>query len=97
MARKRVVSRTITSTEAKVLCVDITTNATTTVEVDLSGVYKDTKALMKAVRNALETETLKPVHVEATKEVEALYVMPEQQFINLAEKVDKIEAETEEN
>ena len=84
MARVPMVTRTITTTNAKVLCVSIAENKTFEQEVALPRTYKDEKTLMKQVKAVLENENVKPVHVISTEEVETLYGMSEQEFIQLA-------------
>lgn len=84
MARKRMVTRTIKTTHVEVLCLDITTEETVNKSVILSGTYKNNKALMKAVSNILNSETLKAVHVTDSTEKETLYGMDENDFIHYA-------------
>ena len=84
MARVPMVTRTITTTKDKVLCVSIVENKTFEQEVVLPRTYKDEKSLMKQVKAALENENVKPVRVISTEEVETLYGMSEQGFIQLA-------------
>ena len=84
MARVPMVTRTITTTNAKVLCVSIVENKTFEQEVTLPRIYKDEKSLMKQVKAVLENENVKPVHVISTEEVETLYGMSEQDFITSA-------------
>ena len=84
MARVPMVTRTITTTKAKVLCVSIVENKTFEQEVALPRTYKDEKSLMKQVKAVLENENVKPVHVISTEEVETLYGMSEQEFITSA-------------
>ena len=84
MARIPMVTRTIKTTKAKVLCVSIAENKTFEQEVALPRTYKDEKALMKQVKVVLENDNVKPVRVISTEEVETLYGMTEQEFISLA-------------
>lgn len=88
MARKAMVTRTIVTTVAQVLCMNLTSAEPTTLEVTLPRTYKDNKALMKAVENAIADENIKPVVVKSTNEVETLYGMAEQDFINHASVLD---------
>lgn len=84
MARKPMVTRTITTTEATVLCVDIEKGEPFNTTVVLPRTYKDEKNLMKAVESAVNNGSVKAVHVVATKELETLYGMEEGDFIKYA-------------
>lgn len=84
MARKPMVTRTITTTKANVLCMDIQTAEPFNKVVTLPRTYKDDKTLMKKVQEVVETDTVKAVHVVDKEEVETLYGMTEQEFIQKA-------------
>lgn len=88
MARKPMVTRTITTTKANVLCMDIQTAEPFNKVVTLPRTYKDDKTLMKKVQEVVETDTVKAVHVVDKKEVETLYGMTEQEFIQKAVVLD---------
>lgn len=85
MARVPMVTRTIVATKVNVLCLNIETSEPFNKDVTLSGTFKDSKSLMKAVEKVVNSDTEKAVHVVATEEVETLYGMTEQKFIELAE------------
>lgn len=84
MARKPQVTRTIQTTKVNVMCVDTTTADVTTKIVEVSGVYKDEKALLKEAKKLLETETIKVVSIVSFNTVENLYMMLEKDFIEHA-------------
>lgn len=84
MARKPMVTRTITTTKANVLCMDIQTAEPFNKVVTLPRTYKDDKSLMKKVQEVVETDTVKAVHIVDKEEVETLYGMTEQEFIQNA-------------
>ena len=84
MARIPMVTRTITTTKAEVLCLDITAGEPFNQSVTLPRTYKDEKALMKQVSKLIDDENIKAVHIVKTEEVETLYGMTEQEFITLA-------------
>lgn len=88
MARKPMVTRTITTTKANVLCMDIQTAEPFNKVVTLPRTYKDDKTLMKKVQEVVETDTVKAVHVVDKEEVETLYGMTEQEFIQKAVVLD---------
>lgn len=85
MARAPMVTRTIVATKVNVLCLNIETAEPFNKDVTLSGTFNDSKSLMKAVEKVVNSDTEKAVHVVATEEVETLYGMTEQKFIELAE------------
>ena len=88
MARKAMVTRTITTTQVNVLCLDIVAGEPFNRQVTLPRTYKEDKKLMKAIEEVVNTENVKAVHVVAKEEVETLYGMSEQDFINNAVVLD---------
>lgn len=88
MARKRMVTRTILTTKATVLCMDTESLKSEYKDVILPRTYKDDEKLFKAVKNAIDTDTFKAVKIEETSSVETLYGMDEQDFINSAKILD---------
>lgn len=103
MARKPMVTRTITTTKCNVMCLDITAGEPFNKEVTLPRTYKDDKKLLKIVGELINTETIKAVHIVKKEEIETLYGMSEQDFINNAtildpetRKILETEAETTE-
>lgn len=85
MARQPEVTRTITTTTAKVMCLDIVLGESVTKDVVLSGSYKDDAHVLKAARKVIESDNLKAVHIISYEKKEALYAMSEQKFVELAE------------
>lgn len=85
MARVPMVTRTIVATKVNVLCLNIETAEPFNKDITLSGTFKDSKSLMKAVEKVVNSDAEKAVHVVANEEVETLYGMTEQKFIELAE------------
>lgn len=84
MARVPMVTRTIVMTRVSVMCLDVQVGEPCNKVVTVPRTYKDDEALMKKVRPLLETETLKPVHIVDKEEIESLYGMTEQDFIEHA-------------
>lgn len=86
MARTPMVTRTINTTKAKVLCLNIATSETLTVEVTAPRTYKNDADLMKTVKPIIEKQdNIKAVHIVSSEVVECLYGMTEQEFIEKAE------------
>lgn len=84
MARVPMVTRTITTTKVNVMCLDIDAGEPCNNCVVVPRTYKDDEKLLKKVKEVLETETLKPVHIVDKEEIETLYGMTEQEFIEHA-------------
>ena len=84
MARIPIVSRTITTTDASVMCVNIITGETETKTFTVPRTYKDNDKLLKVVKQLAETDELKPVHIVNVEVHETLYGMTEAEFIEHA-------------
>lgn len=82
MARKRMVTRTITFTTAKATVYDIASDLIKTVEYKLSGELSADVAL-KVIEK--EHEEVRPLKVFEVTVQEELYGMPEEKFLELAE------------
>lgn len=96
MARKRMITRTIIATEATALCLNIETGEAENHVYTVSGKFDDNEKLLKAVQAVGDTETLKVVTIVDSKQVETLYGMPEQDFMNAAEILPPRTAATDE-
>lgn len=85
MARKPMVTRTLLSTKANVLCLNITTGEAENKSVTVPRTYKDDKALLKAVTPIVEQDKdIKAVHIVDSEVNETLYGMTEQEFMEHA-------------
>jgi hypothetical protein len=82
MARKRMVTRTITITKAKATVYDIDKGKIQTLEYKLSGELSADDALKAITKEHAEVRPLKVTEVEVHEE---LYGMPEEKFLELAE------------
>lgn len=82
MARKRMVTRSITSTKAKVTVYSIEKDEIQTVEYKLSGELSADDALKAITKEHTEVRPLKVTAVDVQKE---LYGMEESKFLELAE------------
>ena len=81
MARIPMVTRTIQTTTANVLCLNIKEGEPFNKEVVIPRTYKDEKSMMKVVEKIINTEDVKAVHIVHTEVNETLYGMTEQEFI----------------
>ena len=88
MARKPMITRTIMSTRATVLCLNVETAEPTTEVFELARTYKDEDKLMKALKAQYENESTKLVHITDITEVEKLYGMSETDFMLNAVELD---------
>lgn len=82
MARKRMVTRTITSTKAKATVYNIEKDEIQTLEYKLSGELSEDDALKAITKEHTEVRPLKVTEVTVQEE---LYGMPEEKFLELAE------------
>lgn len=98
MARIPMVTRTIQTTTANVLCLNIKEGEPFNKEVVLPRTYKDEKSMMKVVEQLINTEDVKAVHIVHTEVNETLYGMTEQEFIAAARVLPdrKVSGETHE-
>ena len=96
MARLPMVTRTITTTKVNVLCLDIEHAEPCNKVVTIPRTYKDDNALLKVVKPIIETDELKAVHIVAKEEIETLYGMSENYFIEHATVLPKRGEKTEE-
>ena len=82
MARKRMVTRTITFTTAKATVYDIASNEIKTVEYKLTGELSTDDALKVITK---EHKEVRPLKVNDITVQEELYGMSEEKFIELAD------------
>ena len=83
MARKRMITRTVEHTTAKVMTLDVTTAEVQVRTYDIGGQYTD-EELLKKLQKLFQTDTLKLVHIESQTCKEVLLGMDEEEFIRLA-------------
>lgn len=88
MARKRMVTRTVTGTEVEVQIVSISASEITTINATVSGEYPDADKLMKAVKKSVETNDIKVLQILTTTKIDKCYGMLESEFIKLAKELD---------
>ena len=86
--RESKITRTIQTTKAQVMCLNVNDGTTTVQEFTLPRTYKDDKTILKALADK-NTDTVKLVHVASTEVISQLYAMPESKFMELAEPVVK--------
>ena len=77
MAKKPVITRTIQTTEATVLCMDVQQGEPFNKDVTLPRTYKDNTAMLKAAAAIIDTDEVKAVHVVRSEVKETLYGLPE--------------------
>lgn len=85
MARKPMVTRTINTTTAKVLCLNVETGESFEREVTLPRTYKDDKTVLSLAKEVIDTDSVKAVHIVGTTVNEIRYGMTEQKFIENAD------------
>ena len=85
MARVPMVTRTITTTKAVTMCLNIETAEPFNKVFTLPRTYPDKNKLLKKLQEIGNTETEKVVAVVDQTEVETLYGMKEEDFVQLAQ------------
>ena len=95
MARTPMVTRTITTTRANVMCLDVQAGEPFNKEITVPRTYKDDETLLKTVKPLVETETIKAVHIVSKTTIETLYGMTEQDFIEHAKVLPERNAKEE--
>lgn len=89
MAKERMVTRTVLSTECEVLCVNISTVETTIQTFTLTGKQENVGQILKSLKKEHETDTFKLVALQGDPVFkETMYGMKEIDFINIAKKLD---------
>lgn len=91
MARVPMVTRTIQTTRANVMCLNIERGEPFNREVILPRTYKDEKSMLKQVEKVINSDTVKAVHIVQSNVEEIRYGMTEQQFIEAAEVMPPLE------
>lgn len=81
MARAPMVTRTIKTTHATLMCVDTESAEVCNKDVVLPRTYESENDALKAAQKRYQTDTFKVVAVVASKVSEALYGMSEADFI----------------
>lgn len=84
MARERMITRTVFVNVVEVMTVNTTTAEVRNITAEIGGNLTNDKDIMKAVKKAHETDTVKCVAIVSTSVQEVLYGMPESDFIRLA-------------
>lgn len=79
--RKPMVTRTVKSTEVKVMALDTTTDSAVEKTYNIVGTFKTDAKLLKAVQAAFDTDELKHVHIVDSTELEELYGMDMYYFL----------------
>lgn len=88
MARKRMVTRTIEQTTAKVMTLNVVTAEVTITPYTISGELTG-DVLLKALQDTYQTDTMKLVHVLESTVESVLYGLEEEEFIKLAKVLPK--------
>ena len=82
MARKRMVTRTITLTKGEAMCLNIETAQVINLDYEVSGEFTNQPdKLLKEVKKRYETATIKVVAIQSERIAEEIYGMEEEDFI----------------
>lgn len=82
--RKRMVTRTVTTTEVELLCLNIITAEPFNETAVIPGTYTSNEKILKVLRPVLDTKETKIVSVLRAEIKHTLYGMSESDFIKLA-------------
>ena len=85
MARVPQITRTIQTTVATVLCLDLSSKQPIEKVVKLPRTYRDEKHMMKKIEAMVNSDSIKAVHVIKAEVEETLYGMSEDKFIQEAD------------
>lgn len=92
MARQPMVTRTITSTQVTLMCVDTVAGEVCNHACILPRTYKDKKSIMKTIEKMnILPENMKMVDVVDTVVNTQLYGIPEEEFVRIAQPIIKEE------
>lgn len=89
MARRKLVTRTITATKVTCLCMDITTAEPTNETYSIVGKFIDDEKLLKSIRKLHETDDHKIVAIVDKVETNELYGLDENEFLERAHIIEK--------
>lgn len=86
---KKMIARTIKTTEVDVLALDLITAEPCNIHFTLAGAFKKESDILKACVKLHHNDAVKLVHVVNVDEVENLYGIPEEVFIANATIINK--------
>ena len=84
MLKEKMVTRSFTTTEVKVLAVTVSTAETSMDNWSIVGKYEKEADLLKALKKNYENDDYKIVSIMSVAEYEKLYGMPENEFLQFA-------------
>ncbi len=87
--RKRYISRTVKFITCEVLCIDKPTRETFTQTETVTGDFKTEDDLLKYLHEKIDTDVVSAVTILEKEEKEALFSMPEEDFVKYADEVQK--------
>lgn len=88
MPRKPLITRTIESTEATALCLDIESAEHCNKTFNITGTFKSEEKLLKAIKSAYDTDSFKVVSIVSSHVVKTLYGMDSDFFLIHAVRLD---------
>lgn len=81
MRKENLVTRTMKTTEVTFLCINLETTEPFNETISLPGTYKSDEAIEKRARELLNRDGVRMVALVTKKEKEALYGIPETEFL----------------
>lgn len=89
MARRKMVTRTITATDVTCLCMDISTAEPINKTFSIVGKFAEDEKLLKVVRKMYETDDVKIVAIVDKNVTNELYGMDENEYLAHAHIISK--------
>lgn len=89
MARRKLVTRTITATVVTCLCMNVATAEASNETYSIVGKFTDDEKLLKSIRKVYETDEDKIVAIVDKVETSNLYGLDENEFLERAHIIEK--------
>lgn len=89
MARRKLVTRTITATKVTCLCMNVVTAEPSNETYSIVGKFTDDEKLLKSIRKLYETDEDKIVAIVDKVETNELYGLDENEFLERAHIIEK--------
>lgn len=84
MAREKMITRTITETTARIMCLDVKTAEVSINDYKIGGEWANESALLEKLQAIYNTDTFKLVHIESVSREEVLLGMSVEDFMRYA-------------
>lgn len=86
--KEKLITRTIATTHATTICLDVTTVETSIKTFSVMGAGYSKEKLLEALKHSYESDTFKIVAIQESFEVEKLFGVTEKVFLSMATELD---------